>query len=350
MTGRNGVRFTLVVWALSRILVFGAILLATRHPAAALAHWDGAWYRSIALHGYSYAPDGHQHNLAFFPLFPLLAWPLVRLGFPWALAAGVIANTAFLAALFVLYALSARCFDERSARWSVATACALPPSLFCSVDYPQSCFMLASGAALYLALRRRFIVAGLCAAFASAASGLGIALAAAMLVRGLAMKRRSVPMVLGGVLAFGGVGAFALYCAVRFGNPFAFVQAQHAWRQGFGFDWSAWRSIAGSLVTLRGLRQNVMMLLLPIGAVAVALSARRLGTTMTIYGLGGLAVLAFSGIPFSVDRNAYAVVPVVIAIAHVLRRVPLLGWVVLGASALLLAVDAAAFARFQWVA
>lgn len=338
-------RFVVLAWALSRGVVLG-VLLANGHSSA-LSNWDGAWYGSIAMHGYEFARDQRQHNVAFFPLLPLIAAPFVRI-FPWPLVAGVISNAAFLAALAVLHRLSARRFDAVAANWCVAFATLLPPSLFSSVAYPQSLFLLCSAGALYLLDRNRDLLGGCAGALASAASPLGVPLASAMLIDGIARRRGGA--IAAGIIALCGVGAFAVYCALRFGDALAFVHAQRAWRSGFGFDVHAWRAILLSLSSLDGFRQNVMLLLVPVGALAVVAQSRQLGRLMTLYALLALAMLVFSGTPFSVDRNAYAIAPVLIAIGAVARRVPPVGYVVLALSALLLVIDAGRFAHFEWVA
>ena len=341
-------RFVVSAWTLSRLLVLGVLLAGGN--TSALANWDGAWYGSIAQHGYEFAHDGGQHNVAFFPLLPLLATPFVRYGFPWPVVAAVIANVAFLGALLVVYRLATRRYDTITARWCIAFSCVLPPSLFCSVAYPQSLALLCAAAALYLWDANRDVPAGACGAFGSAASPVGIPLACAMLVDGMLQRRNRA--VFAGLLAFLGVAGFALYCALRFGDALAFVHAQRGWRiGGFGFDLHAWRVIFESLVTLDGFRQNIAtVLLVPLGAVATIVEARHLGRLMTLYALFALAILAFSGTPFSVDRNAYVIVPLLLAFGAILRRVPPVGYAVLALCALLLTIDAGRFARFEWVA
>lgn len=341
-------RFVFGAWALSRAFVLLVISLSVPHPIEALANWDGAWYRSIVIDGYSFAADGHQHNVAFFPLFSLVVWPLLKIGLAWPIAGALVANFSFLGALAAIHALAVHCFDKISARWCVATAALLAPSLFSSLTYPQSLYMLFSGCALLLVLRGRSIAGGLLGALASATSGLGIALAVALVVDAV-VRRRGVAAVIGGVVAFTGVACFAAFCWLRFGDPLAFLHAQAAWRHGWGLDGAAWVSILRSLRTVEGLRHNVMSLLVPLGAVAIVWYRRQLGPTMVAYGLIALAVLLFSGTPFSVDRNAYAVLPVLLAIGAALRRLPFAGYAVLALSAALLAVDASAFARFEWV-
>ena len=339
-------RFVAVAWFLSRLLVLG-VLLAAGHLGS-LSNWDGAWYGSIVAHGYEYALDGKQHSVAFFPLLPVVAWPLVRGGVPWPLAAGILANAAFLGALIVIYHIARKRYDEMTARWCVATACILPPSLFCSVAYPQSLFLLFSAIALYVFSNGNYSAGGISAALASSASALGIPLVVALFADGT-LRRRGAAMV-AALIGCAGIGAFMLYCAIRFGDALAFVHAQHAWRHGFGFDAAGWQAALASLATPDGFRQNFAMLLVPLGLIAIVIESRRLGSAMTIYGLLALALLLFSGTMFSVDRNAYAVVPVLVAIGAILRRVPLAGYVILAASAVLLVIDASRFAHFLWVA
>jgi hypothetical protein len=339
-------RFVVLAWFLTRLLVV-AVILGAGHPAS-FANWDGAWYGSIVAHGYEYALDGKQHNVAFFPLLPLLAWPLVRGGAQWPVAAAALANVAFLGALLLLYRAARARYDDTAARWCVAFACLLPPSLFCSVAYPQSLYLLCSVFALAMFDRSRFVAGGIGAALASAASALGVPLVAALVLEG-ALRRRW-PVAVAGAIGFAGIGAFMLYAQVHFGDALAFVHAQRAWRHGFGLDLPAWQATFASLLTLAGIRQNLSMLLVPLGIVAVVIESPRLGRTMTLYALLALAMLAFSGTPFSVDRNAYAVAPVLIAGGAILRRIPPIGYAVLALCALVLVIDAGRFAHFQWVA
>ncbi len=63
-----------------------------------------------------------------------------------------------------------------------------------------------------------------------------------------------------------------------------------------------------------------------------------------------LAMLIFAGTPLSLDRNLYAVLPVPMTLALVLRKRKTLSLVLCAASLIILVLDAAAFARFAWVA
>ena len=64
---------------------------------------DGKWYTQIATLGYSYADEGQQHSVAFYPLFPLLIRGLITLGIQVEVAGVLIIFFAFLGALVIVY-------------------------------------------------------------------------------------------------------------------------------------------------------------------------------------------------------------------------------------------------------
>src|SRR5579875_1689138 len=114
--------FILVAWSATRALIFAALFLTAHAAGNPLTNWDGEWYQRIATVGYEYSPDGRQHDVAFFPLYPLTVAALMRVvPLPFGIAAPLVDNLAFLLALGSLFAwLSRRC-DRATARWSVAT-------------------------------------------------------------------------------------------------------------------------------------------------------------------------------------------------------------------------------------
>ncbi|MDQ2866375.1 MAG: hypothetical protein M3R51_09130 [Candidatus Eremiobacteraeota bacterium] len=318
------------------------------HLIAALGNWDGAWYGTIAARGYQNAFDGAQGNLAFFPLFPLLSWFVLRLGIGWPLAGALINNAAFLGGLFLVYDFARKRFDAPTARWATAMLCALPLSLFCSVAYSEGLFILLSTAALCLYDRKKYALSGVMAACASATRPLGIALALSLVVTAI-VERRGWRTILVSTSGFGGIAAFALYCELRFRDALAFVHAQDAWRHNRGFDFVGWQGV------LRGANLGrphdwIVLLFLILVVPMTLLCARKLGTAGILYIGIGFAMLLFAGTPLSVDRNMYSIVPLIVAIGTICRRLPLLGTVAIACAVVLLALDAFAFAKFQWVA
>jgi Gpi18-like mannosyltransferase len=110
-----------------------------------LTFFDGGWYAAITAHGYSYAPDGRQHDVAFFPLYPSVVWCFMRLGLSFTAASLFVSGAAFLAALFITFAWVRRRCDVAAARWTIAMLCCCPLSLFCSAAYSDALFLLVDG-------------------------------------------------------------------------------------------------------------------------------------------------------------------------------------------------------------
>lgn len=342
-------RFLVAAWFVSRAVIVVAFLLASPHPLASGGNWDGAWYGSVALHGYGYAHRGTQSDTAFFPLYPLVASLVLRTGIGWPLAGLLVNNAAFLGALVVLYRLTHARWNAATARWCVAVACACPLSLFGSIAYREGLYLLLSALAVWWALRSQRVRAALAAGAASATAVAGIALAGAFVVESL-LRRRGLRALGVAALSFAGIAAYMFFCWQRFGDPLAPLAAQHGWRTP-GFDWPAWERVLRSLASIDGLRQNVMVVVLvPLGAIAVVVQHKALGLLMTLYALFALAILALAGEPISADRYAYGVIPILIAYGRALQRVPVVGIAALAASLVLLAYDATQFARFHWVA
>jgi len=70
--------------------------------------WDSVWYEKIVTSGYDFSSDskvvpGAFFPVAFFPLFPLLSRVVMTIGLPFKVAAVLVNNLAFLAALIILY-------------------------------------------------------------------------------------------------------------------------------------------------------------------------------------------------------------------------------------------------------
>jgi Gpi18-like mannosyltransferase len=342
-------RFVVAAWLASRVIIVAAFVLASPHPLASGGNWDGGWYGAIASHGYGFAHRGAQSDSAFFPLYPLIASLIMRMGVGWPLAGIAVNNVAFLAAMLVLYRLAAERWNSATARWCVAVACACPLSLFGSVAYRDGLYLLLSALALWSALRSQRLRAALAAGAASATAVGGVALAAAFVVESL-VQRRGLRAAAVAALSFSGIIAYVLFCWYRFGDPLAPLHAQHGWRTA-GFEWRAWVYVLQDLTSFDGLLQNAMVVVLvPLGAIAVIVQHKALGLLMTLYTLFTLAILAVAGGPMSADRYAYDVIPILIAYGRALQRVPALGIAALTVSLVLLGYDAVQFARFHWVA
>lgn len=341
-------RFVLLAWLLSRAVIAAAFYIASPHPIASAGVWDGAWYGSIAQHGYGFV-HGAKSDVAFLPVYPLLASLLVRAGVTWPLAGLIVNNAAFLAALFVLYDLARKKWNTATARWCITFACVCPLSLFASVAYHEGIYLLCTALALRWALESKDLASGLAGAIATATALLGSALAGALVVEAILM-RRGARAIAFRALAFTGIASFVFFCYVRFGDPLAFVHAEQGWRSA-GVDIGAWLRVVQSLGAWNGFLANALVVaLVPISAVALIIQRRALGLLMTLYGLFALAIIVVAGEPISADRYAFALVPVLFVWGRILERMQAAGFGLALALLALLFYDTLRFAQSHWVA
>ena len=340
-------RFPICVWLFTRIIIF-LVAAKAPHGIAELGNWDGAWYGTIATHGYEYTSDGTLHNVAFFPLFPFLSSLLVRAGIVWPFAGIIVNNAAFLLCVIFFFVYATRRFGVKVARWCIVALCVSPLSLFASAAYSEGVFLCCVAVALWAYDSERYSAAAVAGAFASAARPFGIALAIALIVAAIVERRSRATIVVlsGGVL---GVVLFMIFCAARFHDPLAFVHAQLAWRENAGFDAAAWiallRGAAGGRI-----HDWITIFSIVVAACGIALFRRELGAANVAFIIAALLLFSLAGTPLSADRNLYTVLPLSMTLALWFQRAPLAGYALSALGILGLVLDTIAFAHFQWVA
>jgi Gpi18-like mannosyltransferase len=415
--------FPITIWLISRILIGIAMLLISPNiPAPAdgttpqfgwgiFDAWDSVHYRSIVTTGYEFVDDGKQHNLAFFPLFPLSIWALINLGLPFEVAGTLINNLAFLAALCCLYTWLKKHCGLNTAQWATVVMSWCPMSMFTGVIYTEGLYLFLSTAALRAFDQKQYGWTALCGALATATRPTGMALIPALAIASWRENRPLVAYIASFATAIG-LGLFSLYCAIQFNNPLAFIAAQKGWRPSLGFDWQGWLNmllqiplgynwISGWVVHPNGgindtlhplififlvasvsllwkfhkylsltkliyaLYAVVLLLLLLadeywiynllnalmfLGGGYLLWHFRHQFTSVTIlYGLSGLGLLLISGGTISLGRIAYGIVPLNVAIGVWLSKNPRQGYLVLGMFATLLVKLAIGFAQEVWV-
>lgn len=204
MTRRTG-RFVLVVLGLYTLFrLFTTVVLlwiATDwqdpvvfsgevHPYFDLAVlWDGRWYERIVLEGYPaelpVGPDGmvEQNAWAFYPVFPQLAeWVMVLTGWPFRVAAPVVATVLGYAAATVLGLLLRERVGTGAALAGVALFAAFPASPTLQVAYTESLAVLLLCTVLWLLMRRRWLWAGAVAVLTGLARPIALPLGLVALV------------------------------------------------------------------------------------------------------------------------------------------------------------------------
>ncbi len=232
--------FVLTVFGVSRLFFFvagalAAILLPSVQPVgdtleptgilAYWAHWDGAWYSEVATEGYGQsAPE----STAFFPLYPMLIGLGTNIVGGPAIWGIFISLASTLFALYFLYGISEKLFDERSARYATLAMAFFPTAFFLNSVYTEAPFLaLTTGVVWAAMVRRDLLLAGILGALATATRNLGILLLIPLFyewwrnreefgVRGLA------PLA----LAPTGIAAYTAYLWARFGDPLISARQQ----------------------------------------------------------------------------------------------------------------------------
>lgn len=306
------------------------------------SHWDGKWYAQIATLGYSYADDGNHHSVAFYPLFPMLIRGLMSLGMPVEVAGVFINSLAFLGALVLLYFWIEERYDSSAANWTIALLAWCPFSLFCTVMYTEGLFLLLTTAALRFFERDEYIRAAVCGALTTATRGPGLALIPAFLLVACREKRPPLAYVAGLASALG-LLSFSLYCAIRFGDALAFIHVQKAWLH------PSWLDLLAQVFRLQISAISRVVMIFG-SAYLLWLFRKKLSSIVLTYGFCSLALLLCSGALSSVNRYAYGIVPLSIALGLLLPARPSWGYGLMGLFGVFLLYVSVKFAGFLWVA
>jgi hypothetical protein len=298
-------------WLISRLLFFLplAVSVQLREPgklAERLGQWDAAHYLTIATEGYG------GDNFAFFPLFAYATKAMAGLLHVAPLpVAMLLANGAFLFALFVLERLSRQCLGAESARAVVLLTCFNPMSIFCAIPYTEAFYLLLTALTL-LCLTQASPGAprvALLGALSSATRPTGVVIVPSILIAYLRRRRAGVGLLVS-LGALTGLAAVALLNWRLSGNPLAFLNAQRAWEVNPGFNLSGvplWlerfskvflgpvNTRASALVD--GLYPTQMAAVLAAAGLAVGLRRRHSGASFWLSLVAFLAFWLVAGMP-----------------------------------------------------
>jgi hypothetical protein len=251
-------RFALLLeryrWAIFVYLGTRALLLIVAIVNGKLRHhgllmelswWDGQLYRQLAHHGYpSYVPHARS-TLGFFPLYPLLMWPLGHaisaITGTWIVngltVGGLIIS--FVGGIFMtalVQELATGWWGEGAGRRAVLVFWLFPGSVVFSMVYAEGIALpLAAGCILALQ-RKRWLLAGALAGIATAAEPEAVVLVLVCTVSAvLELRRRgwrARESLVAPLLSVTGVGAFVIYLWAHTGTPFAYTDAQrYGWNE-----------------------------------------------------------------------------------------------------------------------
>jgi hypothetical protein len=198
-------------------------------PLSFMSNWDGPDYLQIAGHGYS--TSGVTN---FFPLYPLLihivSW-VVSSDLDDALA---ISWLCFVGAIYFYLKIIKRLWktsDNVEALRGALLFILFPTGVFLLATYTESLFAFLALGAIYMALQKRYIGAGLFSLFATATHINGLFLlvliCAILIEEHEKLWRALVSVVIGSL----GLVSYMVFLLIRYKNPLVFIAAQrgHGW-------------------------------------------------------------------------------------------------------------------------
>jgi hypothetical protein len=255
--------------------------------------FDTLWYLRIAQMGYS-PNDG---STVYFPLYPLLTRLLgkILLG-NYLVAALIISNVAYIAALYCLYKLTEGRWGASAARRSAKYLAIFPTSFFFLAAYTESLFLALTLAAFLYASKSKWWRAGLLGSLAALTRLQGLVLVAPLLymyLRERGLRPRTVRLdILGPLIVPFGALLFLAYqrLVLRSASLTSVYQGQlHA---QFVWPWENVVATLANILSLQGTFINILNLSLAVIFLAMTvISFRKLGAEYGIYMAVSMTVL-----------------------------------------------------------
>jgi Mannosyltransferase (PIG-V) len=221
---------------------------------APLARWDAVWYLRIADSGYGDSAP----RAAFFPLYPLLVRSVAEAGggseAALLIASYVVALSAFLGALVLLYRLASLELGRRFASPTLLLLAVFPAAVYFGAPYSESLFLLVSVGAFYAARTEHWAFAGFCAAAASATRSAGLVLLVPLAMLWWSSHGRRPRDAAWLLLSPLGVLAYSIWLGLVEGDALRFLDIQDAWSRELAVPLSgAWDGLTAAVDGLRQL-------------------------------------------------------------------------------------------------
>lgn len=205
--------------------------------AAPISRWDSVHFQAIAAHGYT-----REDQLAFFPLYPLMARVAGWLTGSLLVGGFLVSLVSFLIGLWVVQKLAELEIGREAAHRTVWLLAFFPASVFLSAFYTEGLFLALTAGAIYLARTGRFGWACALGAAASATRNTGVALVVPLALLYFHERDRPVRADLAWLaLVPLGLVAYSVYQAIEWDDALATWHVQTYWSRGFHGPFSAVR-------------------------------------------------------------------------------------------------------------
>jgi len=361
------VREVTVTYLVTRIpLIIIALLGATLIGQRAGTHWSAShdllltvWGRWDAQHYIEIASHGYRGtNMAFFPLYPLLLAIIGKVTGSHLVAGLIVSNVALYVGLLFFYKLvEHELRDRRVAYRAVFYISVFPTAIFFSAVYTESLFFALTVASFYYIRERKWLLAGVIGALASATRVEGILLFVPFAMEWWSAHRNgesfSWRSLLGICLVPGGLLAYMAYLWVLVGDPLYFSHVQWHWNRHLAPPWvSVLNGI--HLVTHAHLQQTVAyqsieLVFTAFMLVMLVLGFKALRPSYWIYMLLSTVVPLSTSSLMSMPRFALVLFPIFMLLAIWGKR-PAINNAVMAFSLPLLGLFTVLFADWYWIA
>jgi len=240
-------RYPLGVYAISRamylLIALADLLVRGGSIGGEVSNWDGKWYLLTVTYGYPHTIWHLQDTLGFLPLFPMLIWVVARpfyvvglgLATSYIVAGVIIALLSGAIATVLVMRLAQRWWGEAAARRAVLFFCVFPGAIVFSMIYTEGLLIALLAGAVLAVENRRWLTAGILAAFATAVGPVATAIIPALAIVALRElhrhgwhDREARRALLAPMLAPAGLIGFGAFLWIWTGSPFASYTTQHA--------------------------------------------------------------------------------------------------------------------------
>jgi len=185
----NYVRLILLFIVIRVVAAILMLVVAHWNSTDAFLRWDGLWYKQLVENGYDksyppYQPSAPECNLnsqtclrnfAFFPVYPVLVKTVSLLGLSTFSSGFIVSNLLYLGTVLLLYKLALQILKSEQKAFIVGLGLLLIPSAYVLGAYmTESTFIFFLVLAYYLAMNKKWLLAGLAGMVLSATRNIGI--------------------------------------------------------------------------------------------------------------------------------------------------------------------------------
>ncbi len=205
--------------------------LEPKNSLSFMSNWDGPIYINIAKHGYS-----QKSSANFFPLYPVLISIVNKVISSPLYSALIVAWASVVGAIYFYLRVVKSFFkikDNITATKALLLFILFPSAVFLLATLTESLFAFLSLAAIYFAMKNRYILAGVFSMFATSTKPTGIfiliLLGLILIENRLKLTKVFLSMLIGSV----GILGYMAYLYIKYANPFEFIVTQnhHGWFQ-----------------------------------------------------------------------------------------------------------------------